>query len=297
VRILLLGRDGQLGQSLLRELGAESSSAAGTKREQISDEVTAVGRAEVDFTDPAQVRAAIERWRPEMVVNAAAYTAVDKAESEPELAMRINAESVGALGEAARQSGARVIHYSTDYVFDGEKHSAYVETDATRPLNVYGRSKLAGEEALLASGADALILRTSWIFAASGKNFVQTMLRLGQQQKEVRVVDDQVGAPTAAGDLAAASAQVIKQWNGQRGIYHAASTGAVSWCGLARKIFQLAGLDVTVTPIASEDWVTLARRPKNSRLDCGKLEREFGVRMLPWEQGLERVIKEISGRS
>jgi dTDP-4-dehydrorhamnose reductase len=285
VRVLLLGRDGQLGRALLAALRAPDSSK--------NFEVTALGRMELDFADPSAMRAAVERVRPELVVNAAAYTAVDKAESEPELAMRVNAESVGALGEEALKVGARVVHYSTDYVFDGEKAGAYAETDATRPLNVYGRSKLAGEEALLASGAEAVILRTSWVYAPWGKNFVRTMLRMGELQKEVRVVDDQVGTPTSAQDLAAATVNVVEKWNGQRGIYQAAARGAVSWCGLARKIFQLAKMDVTVTPIKSEDWATPARRPKNSQLDCTKLEREFGVRLPPWGQGLKSVVREI----
>jgi dTDP-4-dehydrorhamnose reductase len=294
VRILLLGREGQLGHSLQQKLSAAISKVEG---KQDLNEVIAVGRAEVDLAEPSQVRAAIERWRPELVINAAAYTAVDKAESEPELAMRVNAESVGVLGEAVRQAGARVIHYSTDYVFDGEKDGAYVEMDAPCPLNVYGQSKRAGEEALLASGADALILRTSWVYAGRGRNFVQTMLRLGKQQREVRVVDDQVGAPTSAADLAIATAEIITNWDGQRGIYHAAAAGAVSWSGLAWKIFQLAEIDVKVTPISSEDWVTPARRPKNSRLDCSKLATDFGVRLPRWELGLERVVKVTSPHS
>lgn len=280
----------------MQALVAQSSNAAGAERKQNSNGVIAVGRAEVDLAEPARVRAAVERWRPQLVINAAGFTSVDNAETEPELAMRVNGESVGVLGEAARTIGARVIHYSTDYVFNGEKDGAYVETDATRPLNAYGRSKLAGESALMASGADTMILRTSWVYAAWGNNFVQTMLRLGKQHKEVRVVDDQIGAPTAAEDLAAATLKAIDKWDRQCGIYHAAAAGAVSWCGLARKIFQLAEMDVVVLPIQSKDWVTPTRRPKNSRLDCGKLEREFGVRLPPWQGGLERVVQEILGR-
>ncbi len=293
MRVLLLGKDGQLGRAL--------QSALGRGQEQIQNreawEVTALGRAEADFAEPGAVRAAVEKYSPELIVNAAAYTAVDRAESEPELAMRVNGESVGALGEAGKRLGARVVHYSTDYVFDGEKSGRYVETDEARPLNVYGRSKLEGEHALLGSGAEAVILRTSWVYAAWGRNFVRTMLSLGEKQPEVRVVEDQVGAPTAAQDLAAATLGVIAKWQAdgwkQGGVYHAAAEGAVSWAGLAREIFRLAGKEVRVVPIKSEDWVTAAGRPKNSQLDCGKLAAEFGVRMGRWERGLERVVGEM----
>jgi dTDP-4-dehydrorhamnose reductase len=291
MRVLLLGKDGQLGRALDVALRAEQI------QERNAFEVTSLGRAEADFAEPGAVRAAVEKYRPELIVNAAAYTAVDRAESEPELAMRVNGESVGALGEAGKRLGARVVHYSTDYVFDGEKQGAYVEGDAENPLNVYGRSKLAGERALLGSGAEAVILRTSWVYAAWGRNFVRTMLRVGAERDEVRVVDDQVGAPTAAEDLAAATLAVIGRWQAdgwkQGGVYHAAAEGAVSWAGLAREIFRLAGKEVRVAPIASEDWVTAARRPLNSQLDCGKLAAEFGVRMGRWERGLERVVGEM----
>ncbi len=293
MRVLLLGKDGQLGRALQIALRAERI------QKQDGFEVTALGRAELDFAEPAEVRAAVERYRPELVVNAAAYTAVDRAESEPELAMRVNAESVGALGEAAKAAGARVIHYSTDYVFDGEKQGAYVETDAANPLNVYGRSKLEGERALMGSGVEAVILRTSWVYAARGRNFVQTMLRVGAERDEVRVVEDQVGAPTSAEELARATVQVMERWEeGKGGVYHATAGGAVSWAGLAREIFVRAGMGVRVVEIKSAEWETAARRPLNSRLDCGKLEREFGVRMEPWERGLKKVMGEMgAGKS
>jgi dTDP-4-dehydrorhamnose reductase len=278
-RILLFGKDGQLGRSLGQALAG-------------CGEIIALGRDEADFAESEAVRTAVRDVRPEVIVNAAAYTAVDKAEREPELAMRINAVSVGVLGEAAAEVGARVIHYSTDYVFDGEKPAPYLEQDATRPLNVYGASKLAGENVLLGSGAQVLVLRTSWVYAATGHNFVQTMLRLGREKDELRVVDDQAGAPTSADDLAAATAAILEKWQQQRGIYHATAQGEVSWAGFAREIFAQAGMQVKVTPIPSKAYPTPAKRPRNSRLDCGKLAREFGVVLPDWRDGLRRVLAE-----
>jgi dTDP-4-dehydrorhamnose reductase len=283
-RLLLFGKDGQLGRALAPLLAA-------------SNEVIALGRADADFAEAdaydSPVRTAIRDVRPELIVNAAAYTAVDKAEAEPELAMRVNAVSVGALGEAAAEIGARVLHYSTDYVFDGEKASPYVETDATGPLNIYGKSKLAGEDALLGSGAEALILRTSWVYAAAGSNFVQTMLRLGRERAELRIVDDQIGAPTTAGDLAAATVEILRKWHGERGVYHVAAAGEVSWAVFAREIFAHAGLAVNVVPISTAEYPTAARRPQNSRLDCGKVAAAFGVMLPDWRDGLRRMLVEV----
>jgi dTDP-4-dehydrorhamnose reductase len=279
--ILLLGRDGQLGQALLAVL-------------QDREGFMALGRAEVDFRDPDAVRLAVRDLKPDVVVNAAAYTAVDKAESEPDLAMRVNALSVGALGEAAAVVGARVIHYSTDYVFDGRKQTAYVETDATGPLQVYGESKLAGENALLDSDAHCLVLRTSWVFDAQGRNFVNTMLRLGREREELRVVDDQVGAPTSAEDLAAATVAILAKWTVERGVYHATAQGEVSWAGFAREIFAQAGIASHVVPIPAVEYPTPAARPQNSRLDGGKLRSEFGIVLPQWQDGLRRVLAVMS---
>jgi dTDP-4-dehydrorhamnose reductase len=281
VRILLLGRDGQLGQALQAPLGSAGA-------------VTALGRSEVDFSEPDAVKTAIRDLQPELIVNAAAYTAVDKAETDSETAMRVNAVSVGVLGEEAARIGAPVVHYSTDYVFDGRKASPYVETDPTGPLQIYGESKLAGENALLGSGAQAVILRTSWVYAARGRNFVHTMLRLGSERSELRVVDDQVGAPTSAEDLAAATATLLANWQQQRGVYHATAQGAVSWAGFAAEIFSIAGLAVKVVPIPAADYPTPAARPQNSRLDCGKLKADFGVELPAWQDGLRRVMQQIT---
>ncbi len=281
MRILLLGRDGQLGQALQAPLGSAGA-------------VTALGRSEVDFSEPDAVKTAIRDLQPELIVNAAAYTAVDKAETDSETAMRVNAVSVGVLGEEAARIGAPVVHYSTDYVFDGRKASPYVETDPTGPLQIYGESKLAGENALLGSGAQAVILRTSWVYAARGRNFVHTMLRLGSERSELRVVDDQVGAPTSAEDLAAATATLLANWQQQRGVYHATAQGAVSWAGFAAEIFSIAGLAVKVVPIPAADYPTPAARPQNSRLDCGKLKADFGVELPAWQDGLRRVMQQIT---
>jgi dTDP-4-dehydrorhamnose reductase len=285
-RILLFGKDGQLGRALAPLLSARG-------------ELVALGRAEADFADPDAVKTAVRDSQPKLIVNAAAYTAVDKAESEPELAMRVNAWSVGVLGEAAAEVGARLVHYSTDYVFDGTKAAPYVEEDAPHPLNVYGESKLAGENALLDSGAQALVLRTSWVYAAAGKNFVQSMLRIGRERSaggnssaELRIVDDQVGAPTSAEDVAAATVAILDKWQGERGVYHLTAAGAVSWAGFAREIFAQAGMAVQVVPIASAEYPTAARRPRNSRLDCAEVAREFGVRLPAWQNGLRRVLAE-----
>jgi dTDP-4-dehydrorhamnose reductase len=283
-RILLFGKDGQLGQCLAGPLATVG-------------EVTTLGRGEADFADPIAVRQAVRDLRPEIIVNAAAYTAVDKAEQEPETVMTVNALSVGVMGEAAAAIGARVLHYSTDYVFDGKKAAAYAETDATGPLNLYGESKLAGENALLGGGAQAVILRTSWVYATRGRNFVHTMLRLGGERSELRIVDDQVGAPTSAEDLAAATVKILQRWRQDSGVYHATAGGEVSWAGFAREIFRLAGMTPRVVPIPAAEYPTPAARPANSRLDCGKLLQDFGVSLPTWQDGLSRVMAEIAGTS
>ena len=282
-RVLLFGKDGQLGRALAPLLGRDH-------------ELIAVGRAEADFAEAdsyeSGVRTAVRDVRPDVIVNAAAYTAVDRAEREPEQAMRVNAVSVGAMGEAAAEVGARVLRYSTDYVFDGAKAAPYIEQDATGPLQIYGESKLAGEDALLGSGAQALILRTSWVYSAGGTNFVQTMLRIGRERAQVRVVDDQVGAPTCVADLAAATVEILRKWSGERGVYHVTSAGSVSWAGFARAIFSQDAMAVDVVPIASAEYATAARRPLNSRLDCARVAAAFGIALPEWQDGLRRVLAE-----
>jgi len=282
--ILLFGKDGQLGRALLATLQGIGDATG---------PVTAMGRSEADFADTESIRQTVLDLRPRIILNAAAYTAVDKAESEPELAMRINTTTVGAMGQAAAAVGARVVHYSTDYVFDGTNPSPYVETDATAPLNIYGESKLAGENALLGSGAQAIVLRTSWVYAAVGKNFLHTMLRLGRERDELRIVDDQTGAPTAAEDLAAATVRILQNWHQQSGVYHATAQGQVSWAGFAAEIFSMAGIGPKVVPIPAAEYPTPARRPANSRLNCAKLLADFGVQLPAWQQGLRQVMQNI----
>lgn len=290
LHILQFGRTGQIGLELL---------ARGALR---GHRMTALGRDTVDLSDPDQVSRAVAGVREiDLVINGAAYTAVDQAESEPDLARRINAGSVAALAEACTRRGVPVIHLSTDYVFDGTKPAPYVETDATHPLNVYGRTKLEGEIALRAAQPKHLILRTSWVYSAFGANFVKTVLRLGAERDELRVVDDQIGAPTAAGEIAGAclalAEAVAATPNPQWGTYHLAASGETSWYGFAQAIFDIArpwaNLKARLAPIPSTEYPTAARRPANSRLDCGELARAFGLTLRPWREPLVEVLAEL----
>jgi dTDP-4-dehydrorhamnose reductase len=281
MKILLLGCRGQVGWELERALAPFG-------------DLTALDRAVADLSDPDAVGRLVLAARPAVVVNAAAYTAVDRAESESDLAHRINATSVGALGTAAERIGALVIHYSTDYVFDGEKHGAYTETDATAPLGVYGRTKLAGEQALSASGAAHFVFRTSWVYGARGANFMLTMLRLAAERPALRVVSDQHGAPTWSRDIASATAAVVARYGaGERapsGAYHMAGSGETSWHGFAERILCIAGVATPVEAIPTSAYPTPARRPRNSRLDTARLHRTFGLRLPTWEASLERCL-------
>jgi dTDP-4-dehydrorhamnose reductase len=246
--------------------------------------------------------------RPDVVVNAAAYTAVDRAESDSDAASAINCEGASALATAAKDQGCPIIHISTDYVFDGTKAGVYSETDPTNPTNVYGRSKLAGEVAVAAANARHLILRTSWLYAPQGDNFLITMLRLAREQPELRVVADQHGNPTYAPHLAAAilaiserlvaGAQPAQPW----GIYHAASAGETTWAGFAAAIIEAGAARlgvprVPVVPITTREYAAPARRPTNSRLDCSKLQRVFGLKLPPWQQGVQDCIAELGRRA
>jgi len=278
LKILLLGRTGQVGHELecaLAPLG----------------EVVATGRAELDLSNFDSIGPAIERARPEVIVNAAAYTAVDQAESERAAAFRVNTEAVGRIGEVAAQRGALVIHYSTDYVFDGEKTAPYTEDDTPHPLNVYGESKLAGEQALAASGCRHLILRTGWIYESRGKNFLLTILRLARERDELRVVGDQVGSPTAARELAAASAKLLATSERPTGTFHIAAAGQCSWFEFAREILTLSGNSrVRLTQITTAEYPTAARRPRYSVLSCEKLRRASGIALPHWRETLARVL-------
>ncbi len=283
--ILVTGTNGQVGFELLRSL-------------QGLGRVIAADRTMLDLSNLDRVRTVIREVRPALIVNPAAYTAVDKAESESELAMRINGEAPGVLAEEAKKLGAALIHYSTDYVFDGEKDEPYVEDDPTNPQNAYGRSKLAGEQAIADTGVDHLIFRTSWVYGARGKNFLLTMLRLGAERSELKIVADQFGAPTWSNTIATLTAHVVagalaavdaaEWWHARSGTYHLCSSGATSWHGFASAIFELAELErrPDVLPISASEYPAPAKRPTNSRMSGDKLEMTFGLRAPDWKEAL-----------
>lgn len=274
MRILLTGATGQVGWELRKTLAPLG-------------EVRVFDRFGLDLADAPVLVATVRALQPDVVVNAAAYTAVDKAEAERDLAFAVNATAPRVLAEEARRIGALLVHYSTDYVFDGEKADPYVEEDATRPINAYGASKLAGEQAILASGCRHLILRTSWVYGPRGKNFYLTMLRLARERPELKVVDDQVGAPTSSLEIARATATLLAK--GSQGLYHMSAAGETTWCGFARAILERAGSATPVVAIRTADYPTPAKRPRNSRLDCSKLRAEHGVSLARWERALDEV--------
>jgi dTDP-4-dehydrorhamnose reductase len=259
-----------------------------------------VGRPEFDFDRPETLTATLDRLQPSLVVNAAAYTAVDKAESEPDAARRANADGPALIAAWCARAGVPMIHVSTDYVFDGDKGAPYVETDPTNPGGVYGATKLAGELAVLAACPQSIVLRTSWVYAATGKNFVLTMLNAARKTDRLRVVGDQIGCPTATQDLSAAILAIADRiaadgWQPQYGgIFHAAGTGWTSWHGLAEAVFDAAAAHgrpkPTVEAIATTDWPTPVRRPPDSRLDCTKLEQVFGVSLPDWRQSVIATV-------
>jgi dTDP-4-dehydrorhamnose reductase len=268
------------------------------------DRVRRVGRPEFDFDRPETIAATFCAAAPGLVVNAAAFTAVDAAETDSAAAFRANRDGPEALARLCAAAGVPLIHVSTDYVYDGEKASPYVETDAVGPRSVYGASKLAGETAVLATGARAIILRTAWVYAATGRNFVRTMLNLGQTRDALRVVADQHGCPTAAADLASAILAIAHRiehdgWDDARsGIFHAAGAGETTWHGLAMAVFQEASRHGAKTPtsvaaITTAEYPTPARRPANSRLDCTRLANVFGFRFPNWHDSLVRTVDEI----
>ncbi len=281
-RILLSGVNGQVGWELRRTLGALG-------------EVVPMDSRTLDLTDAAAVRAAVRSIAPTIIVNPAAYTAVDKAETESGRAHAINAVAPGVLAEEAARLGALLVHYSTDYVFDGSGDAPWREDDATGPLNVYGSTKLAGERAIAAAGCRHLIFRTSWVYGARGSNFLLTMRRLMRERPELKIVADQIGAPTWCRDLAEATAQVLAQVRGEDesrwGVYHMTNAGETSWHGFAEAIQALDEFDETVPPvrllpIPGSDYPTPARRPLNSRLDNDRLEQAFGLRLRNWREAL-----------
>ncbi len=294
MKLLVIGREGQLARAL-----AEA-------RRPADLDLACVGRPDVDLTKSDSLARAIDRVRPELIVNAAAYTLVDKAEDEEALAFAVNADGVGALGQAAAERGVPVIHVSTDYVYDGSKLSGYVESDPTAPLGAYGRSKLAGEQQLAAAQPQHVILRTAWVYAPYGTNFARTMLRLGGERSVLRVVADQIGNPTYAPHLADAILEVAAGVRASPtspvwGVYHASGTGETSWHGFAERIFADAAkygmAEPRVDPITTADYPTPAARPANSRLDCGKLNSVFGVTLPDWTKGVSEFASRTIGHA
>jgi len=292
MRIAVTGRQGQVARALV-----EAGRALGV-------EIITLGRPQLDLAEPGTVEPAIRAASPDVVVNAAAYTAVDQAEREPEIAAKINKDGAGAVAAAAKTLRTPIIHLSTDYVFDGAKTNAYVEDDPVAPTSAYGASKLAGEQAVAAANCDLVILRTAWVHAPYGKNFVRTMLALAETREEVRVVADQRGCPTYAPDIADAiirtAHNLLKDRSDprMRGIFHLAGTGETTWAGLADAIFEyLAGIGLRrpiLTPITSAEYPTPARRPANSRLNCAKLASIHGVKLPPWQDSLATCLKRLT---
>lgn len=295
MRIAVTGRTGQVVQSLLA-----CAQVAGVT-------VIPVGRPELDLARPDRVEQLFVAAKPDCIVNAAAYTAVDKAETEPELALRINGEGAGTVATAAAALGVPLIQISTDYVFDGMAPRPWRESDATAPLSAYGRSKLAGEEAVAASGADWTILRTAWVYSPHGANFVKTMLRLAESRDAIGVVSDQLGSPTSAPDLAEAIIAMAKALVARprdaalRGVFHAAGTGEASWADVADAVFAasatLGGPSASVRRIATSDYPTPARRPSNSRLDCSLLAERHGLRLPPWQESVRSCVAALLAQS
>lgn len=279
MKFLLTGCTGQLGWELERRLAT-------------AGDLVACDRSTMDLSQSANLAAIVRAHRPDVIVNAAGYTAVDRAQSEPDLALRINAEAVEVLALEARRAGALLVHFSTDYVFDGTGVSPYGETDPTGPLGVYGQSKLAGEEAIRAAGARHLILRTSWLYSSRRHNFLLTMLRLARERSELRVVDDQTGAPSWSRDVAAAVLAALTLPSPLEGLFHVSAAGQTTWCGFARRILQIAGLATPVRAIETVQYPTPARRPHYSVLDSAAFSQATGFRIGSWDSRLAACMQE-----
>jgi dTDP-4-dehydrorhamnose reductase len=294
-KILIFGQLGQVGWELRHKLACLG-------------QVVSVGREKIDFSKPDSIREVIRAVGPSAIVNAAAYTAVDKAETDLEPAWAINATAPGVIAEEAKRLGSPLVHYSTDYVYDGSKLGAWVETDVPNPLNAYGKSKLAGDEAIQAVGGDYLILRTSWVYGARGSNFLITILRLAKERPELRIVDDQKGGPTSSECIAQATANILAQvlspagggLAGRGGVYHLTNAGETTWFGFAKAFLQKPGAGSgnatpRLIPIPSSEYPVPAKRPSNSVLSCERLSGTFGVRMPTWEDALAMVLETLAG--
>lgn len=295
MKILLTGSTGQVGWELLRTL-------------MPLGEVIPVSRNQADLADLHALRSVVQQLKPDVIVNPAAYTAVDKAETEQALAHLINAEAPGVLAEEAKKCGALLLHYSTDYVFNGGKEAPYEETDAIDPINIYGQSKLAGENAIQDINGDYIILRTSWVYASRGNNFLKTIMRLAAEREELKIVSDQIGAPTWARLIAEVTAHVVKQSIAERqnngftsGVYHLTSSGATSWYGFAREVIDFINKNElmvlknkVINPIPTTDYPLPAKRPANSRLSCARLEQQFGLTLPAWDNALKLCMQELS---
>ena len=299
MKLLLLGKNGQVGWELQRSLSPLG--------EVVALDFDSPGPLTADFSQPEQLAATVRAVKPDVIVNAAAHTAVDKAESEPDLARAINAKGPAVLAREAAACGAWLVHYSTDYVFDGSGSRPWREDDPKGPLNVYGQTKLEGEEAIRASGCMHLILRTSWVYAARGGNFAKTMLKLAQDRERLTVIDDQVGAPTGADLLADLTAHLVRAsaiGGARSGTYHAVAAGATTWHGYAKHVIEFgraAGLNIkvpasNVEPVATTAYPTPARRPANSRLDTQRLRESFNFNLPDWRVGVDRMLTEVLGR-
>jgi dTDP-4-dehydrorhamnose reductase len=294
MKILLTGATGQVGWELARTLLPLG-------------DVIAVNREQADLANLKSLRTIIQQHKPDVIVNPAAYTAVDKAETERELAFLINGEAPGVLAEEAKKIGALLVHFSTDYVFDGSKSAAYTEDDDTNPINVYGQSKLAGEQAIQSVAGDHFILRTSWVYASRGNNFLKTILRLAAEREELKIVADQIGAPTWARLIAETTAQIVKQALSEKqnnsfksGIYNLTSSGETSWHGFAEKIIGIIRAENKISlknrvihPIPTTDYPLPAKRPANSRLSTARLEQRFGLTMPTWDNSLRLCMEEL----
>ncbi|MFO2466156.1 dTDP-4-dehydrorhamnose reductase [Pseudomonas sp. 15FMM2] len=285
MKILITGQHGQVSRELQQQLSGLG-------------ELIVLGRDQLDLANIEQIRQQVRAHRPDLIINAAAHTAVDQAESEPEAAFAVNAIAPGVLAEEAKALGIALIHYSTDYVFDGSKTAPYTEADKPNPLGVYGQSKLAGEQAIAAVGGQYLILRTSWVYSSHGKNFLLTMQRLLQEKPQMRIVADQIGAPTWAGTIAHSTRALIERWQagqaGDWGVYHLTAQGETSWFGFAQAIGEQLLAEgkacAQLEPIPSSAYPTPAQRPLNSRLDCSRLQQQWQIAQPQWQEALRECL-------